>query len=169
MRARSDPSDLTKVVVDLPNHWATGSESMWARPLGGGLYEIRNVPFYAYGLNHLDVVRAIAPSADDPPVVRDVVRPSGHRTLRVYFNGTTRESEQADLLRQLDGYGASFEGAQSGHAIDVEPEGDYAAVQARLDQWARAGLLEYETCEARVPGSFDDLPGARRTPRDKSR
>ena len=43
---------------------------------------------------------------------------------------------------------------------NVEPEGDYAAVRAQLDEWEAAGLLEYETCEARVLGSFDDRPGS---------
>ena len=38
---------LVKIHVDLPNHWATGGESMWATPLGFDLYRIENVPFYA--------------------------------------------------------------------------------------------------------------------------
>lgn len=140
---------------------------MWARALGNGLFEIRNVPFYAYGLNHLDVVRAVGPSADDQPVVLELVRASGHHTLRVYFNGTTGASAHVELLRQLDGYRASFEGAHPGHyAIDVAPDGDDAAIRAQLDQWMRAGLLDYETCEARVPGSFDDHPRTAGTPRD---
>lgn len=160
----SGDDDLTKIVVPLPNHWAAESESMWARALGSGLFEIRNVPFYAYGLNHLDVVRAVELSADDTPVVQELVKASGHHTLRVFFNGTTRGSEHVELLRQLDVYRASFEHARAGHfAIDVEPGGDYAAIRARLDQWMRAGLLDYETCEARVPGSFDDHPRGDKT------
>lgn len=166
----SAPSDLTKIVVDLPNHWATGGESMWARELGNGLFEIRNIPFYAYGLNLLDVVRAIEPSPQDTPIVRELARVSGHRTLRVFFNGTTREAEHIDLLRQLDGYRASFERAHPGHyAIDVAPDGDYAAVRERLEQWTRAGLLDYETCEARVSGRFDDPICAARTAGDQER
>lgn len=34
----NDP-DLTKLHIDLPNHWATGGESLWARSLGDDLYE----------------------------------------------------------------------------------------------------------------------------------
>lgn len=165
----SGHDDLRKIVVPLPNHWAAERESMWARALGNGLFEIRSVPFYAYGLNHLDVVHAVESSADDEPVVLELVRASGHHTLRVYFNGTTRGSEHVELLRQLDGYQASFEHARAGHfAVDVQPDGDYAAVRARLDQWMRAGLLDYESCEARVPGSFDDHPRAGTTPRDEA-
>ena len=43
-------------------------------------------------------------------------------------------------------------------AIDVEPEGNYEEVCERLAAWESAGLLEYETCEARIVGSFDDAP-----------
>ena len=46
-----------QVRVDLPNHPLTESETLWARPLEDGRFEVRNVPFYAYGLNFLDLVR----------------------------------------------------------------------------------------------------------------
>src|SRR5689334_3280740 len=73
---------LTKVHVDLPNHWAVGGESMWARPLGGSAYEIHNVPFYAYDLSFLDVVEAIPANPTQKPSILRVIRRSGHRTLR---------------------------------------------------------------------------------------
>ena len=73
-----DASDnLTKVHIDLPNHWGTGGESMWARALAEDRYEIRNVPFYAYGLNFLDVVLANSDDPDLKPEVRRVVQASG--------------------------------------------------------------------------------------------
>jgi hypothetical protein len=141
---------LTKIVVDLPNHWATGGEGMWAKPLGKDLYEIRNVPFYAYGLNFGDVVRAIQPAIDKKPVVAELVWASGHRTLRVTFTDSLAESERPELLRSLSEMKASFEGANKRYfALDIEPAGDYNAVCDRLADWEANGLLEYETCEAR--------------------
>jgi len=98
----SQGDDLTKIVVDLPNHWATGGESMWARPLGEDLFEVRNIPFYAYGLNFLDIVRAVEPSPDKKPVVLELVKSSRHKTLRVSFNDTIPESERPELLRRLN-------------------------------------------------------------------
>ena len=86
--------ELTKIVVDLPNHWATSGEAMWARPLSADLYEIRNVPFYAYGLNFEDVVRAVEPGPDEKPVVIEVVRASGHRTIRVFFTDAVPGAER---------------------------------------------------------------------------
>jgi hypothetical protein len=156
----SQDDDLTKIVVDLPDHWATGGESMWAAPLGDDLFEVRNVPFYAYGLNFLDIVRAVEPSPSKKPVVSELVKSGGHNTLRVSFTDALPESERPELLRRLNDHRAYFEGANSGYfAIDVGPDGDYVAVRSQLDEWAEAGLLQYETCEARVPGSFDDRPG----------
>jgi hypothetical protein len=153
--------DLTKVVVDLPNHWATSGESMWAKRLGGDLYEIRNVPFYAYGLNFGDVVRAIEPAPDKKPAVLEVVRASGHRTLRVSFTKSLPPAERPDLFTSLNSLKASFEGANAIYfAIDVEPAGNYQAVCDRLAQWEAQGLLGYETCEPRSAGSFDDVPGS---------
>jgi hypothetical protein len=150
---------LTKIVVDLPNHWATGGEGMWAKHLGQDLYEIRNVPFHSYGLNFGDVVRAVEPAPDKKPVVAEVVRPSGHRTLRVFFAESVAEASRLELLRSLDDLQASFERATERHfALDIEPEGDYQAVCARLAKWEGEGLLEYETCEQRAVGRFDDGP-----------
>ena len=151
--------DLTKIVVDLPHHWATRGESIWGQPLGNDLYEVRNVPFYAYGLNFGDVVRAIEPSSDQKPVAVEVVEASGHQPLRVSFTNTLADKDRPELLRELNVHRAYFEGANASYfAIDVQPEGDYAAVRAQLDDWEGRGLLGYETCEARVPGSFDDRP-----------
>lgn len=155
----SDDEKLTKVVVDLPNHCLMSGESMWARPLGGDLYEIRNIPFYAYGLNFLDVVRAVASNPERKPEISELVRPGGHRTLRVIFLDKRTEAEQANLLKQLNSLNSSFEvGTPSHFAIDIESEGDYGAVCDQLQAWESDGILEYETCEARNPDSFDANP-----------
>lgn len=150
---------LTKILVDLPNHWAIGIESMWARPLGADLYELRNVPVHAYGLNFLDVVEALPSPQVGKPVVCRVVERGGHRTLRVMFNDACAMEKRVPMLASLRAWGASVEGAtKTLFAIDVEPAGDYDAICARLWDWEREGLLEFETCEERAPGSFDDAP-----------
>lgn len=154
--------NLTKVHIDLPHHWGTGGESLWVRPLGRDLYELRNVPFYAYDLNYLDVVHATEDAPDLKPSVRRVVRRSGHRTLRVFADETISPEHAVELLSTLQKSGASFERATARYfALDIEPNGDYDAITAQLEKWENDGLLAYETCEARVSGSFDDLPGSR--------
>jgi hypothetical protein len=147
--------DLTKVLVDL----ATGSESMWARPLGDGLFELDNSPFYAYDLNYKDVVYAVAMHPDQKPLVRRVERRGGHRTLRARFGDSVPKPHRALLLKGSDRHGVTWEGADHRlFSLDIPPEGNYQAVCDQLWRWEQEGLLEYETCEARVEGSFDDVP-----------
>ena len=155
----SHPNGLTKVRVDLPNHCFVIGEYLWARPLGRDLYELRNVPMGAYGLNCGDVVRATRDRPTEAPEVRFVVRRSGHRTYRLFFGENVGERRKLKLVRSLEGFGVGFErGTASVFALDLEPDADVAAVQERLDRWHRRGLLHWETCQERLPGSFDDLP-----------
>jgi hypothetical protein len=149
-------TNLTKVYVDLPQHWATGGESLWAKVMGDGLYEIDNIPFYAYGINCRDVVRAIAKQADQKPQVEEVVRSGGHKTLRFFFAKDLAVDAQQDTLDSLRLLHVSFERADERYiAVDVPPSVDYAAVCSALAALEGSGLLEYETCEIRVAGRFD--------------
>ncbi|WP_394390150.1 DUF4265 domain-containing protein [Shewanella woodyi] len=151
--------ELEKVHIDLPNHWAIGGESFWATPLGNDLYRIENVPFFAYGLNFLDVVLATADSDKLKPEIRKVVNISGHRTYRIIFKNETKREKQVELLETLEQYEASYERADAINvAVDIKPSGDHIAVYDQLDEYEQAGFLSFETCEARIEGSFDDIP-----------
>src|SRR5438477_12605988 len=62
---RDGPERLVKVVIDTNGHWSgIASESLWAAPTDDGYYQLRNSPFYAYGLSWGDVVEAL-PFGDD--------------------------------------------------------------------------------------------------------
>jgi hypothetical protein len=87
---------LTKIYIDLPNHWWLKGESFWAKSLGDDLFEIQNVPFCAYGLNFGDVVKAIQQSPDLKPEIIEVVRKSGNQTLRVHFM-VDRDQQQTHI------------------------------------------------------------------------
>jgi hypothetical protein len=155
----SSKEELIKVLVELPNHWATSGESMWARPVGNDLYELENSAFYAYDLNYRDVVCAVADDPRHKPIVRRVERRSGHRTLRVLFLKQVSDPQRTLLLKGLDRFGVTWEGADGRlFSLDIPAESHYQPVCDQLWAWEEAGLLEYESCEARVPGSFDDAP-----------
>jgi hypothetical protein len=140
------PERLAKVSIDLPGDSSVSVESFWALPLGDGLYELRNSPWLAYDLHFGDVVRA---EPDDPgalPRIREVVRRSGHRTLRVIFHESVSQEEELNLLKSLHRWQGFHEHASGRYyAIDVGPEGDYGAVCDQLWQWEQEGKLEYET------------------------
>lgn len=148
--------ELEKVYVDLPNHWATGGESMWAKPLGNDLYQIQNIPFYAYGLNYLDIVKVDSSDETIKPVVLEVVEPSGFMTLRIVFMDGFEEQAQSELFNELNQFKVEIERDNENYvALSIEPEGDYEAVYEKLSEFEIKGVLEFETCEAREPNSFD--------------
>lgn len=148
--------NLAKVHVDLPNHWATGGESLWARDLGSGRFRIENVPFYAYDINFYDIVEARALGPDLKPSVMRVLERSGHQTIRVLFDNATSEEERIERLNSLADLHVSYERCNQRYfALDLEPDASANEVRDRLDTWTTEGVLEYETCEARQPGSFD--------------
>ena len=153
---------LTKLQVELPNHGGVGGESMWARELGANRFRLENVPFYAYDLNFHDVVEAHPLGADQQPTVQRVIERSGHTTLRVRFEDDVSEERRLELLHSLQPLSVSYERYGPPYfALDLEPGADVDAVRDRLDAWYAEGLLDYETCEARVEGSFDAAPDDR--------
>jgi hypothetical protein len=150
------PEGLVKLRVDLPNHPLVTGETLWGKHLRDDLYEIRNVPFHAYGLNFCDVVETVAQAAGEPRLVRRVHRRSGHRTLRVTFTEEALLEERVPSLMKLRPLGGTFEGASQAYfAIDVEPEGDYLAICHQLEELRDQGLLSFETGESLDDVSFD--------------
>lgn len=151
------PDNMTKVCIDLPNHWWLKGESFWAKPLGNRLYELQNVPFCAYGLNFGDIVRAVAASPDRKPEITQVVERSGNQTVRVSF--LIDREKQAPCIDRLQALGAEVERANATFvALNVPPGVDIEALREHLDAQEAQGILHFETCEERVPGSFDDHP-----------
>ncbi|MBH1987987.1 MAG: DUF4265 domain-containing protein [Burkholderiales bacterium] len=153
-----DP-DLVKICVELPHHWWLKGESFWAQPLGQDLYRLENVPFCAYDLNFGDVVQATADREDLKPEIRAVVERSGHQTLRIRFSDPLNREAQEPVIAALQALGGELERANGQFlAIDIPPGVSIDALRDALDEQVDAGALEYETCEARVPGSFDAAP-----------
>ncbi len=153
----ASPDELTNVCVELPNHWWLKGESFWARPLGNDLYELQNVPFCAYGLNFGDIVRAVPASPERKPEITEVVERSGNETLRVSFS--VEREQQAPFIEGLQALGAEAERANATFVALNVPRGvDLDALLSHLDALEEDGVLHFETCEERVPGSFDDRP-----------
>ncbi len=95
------------------------------------------------------------------PSILRVVERSGNRTIRIFFQEDVEEEERLPRLRSLSPLHVSFERCSARYfVLDLEPEADIEGVRERLVMWEREGVANYETCEARVPGSFDDAPSA---------
>lgn len=155
--------ELVKIYIDLPGHWAAVSgESVWGREVGEGLYEVDNIPFYAYGVNYRDVVRTVTDDPSLKPRAVSVARRSGYRTHRIFMPDQPRD-RQRELLDQLRPYGVDVERCDDALiAISVAPDADEEELYRVLDRLEEQELLEYETCEAGGedrPGLFDEFAG----------
>lgn len=79
--------------------------------------------------------------------------------MRVRFADEVARDERLRLLATLQELNVTFEGVNAIHfALDLPPATSEDTVVARLELWLAEGWAEYETCEARVAGSFDDVP-----------
>jgi hypothetical protein len=107
---------LTKVRIDVsPADWhSAAAETLWAMPLGANQFRLENSPFYAKGYSYLDVVYAEMIQDEGIPVVRHVVRKSGHSTYAIWvINGVESNGNFSQYWEPIEILGCSFEGVQS--------------------------------------------------------
>jgi hypothetical protein len=144
---------LARLLVDLPNHWSSRrTEGLWARQVGEDLYELEDVPFFAYGLNRRDLVRTKRRSR----LVREVVRWRGHTTFRMVFRDAGTPARHRSLLDELVAMKVSAATwTDDFFALDAPPDSDVDALHEHLERLEAEDLLGFETCEARRPGTFD--------------
>ncbi|MCK2216783.1 DUF4265 domain-containing protein [Actinomadura sp. ATCC 31491] len=87
-------------------------EQIWLGDLGGGMYEVRCIPFRVYGLALGDIVDI----SSDGSLISSLVRPSGRKVLRVLLipslgaerlstviNSINMKIGEADLLFEWSG------------------------------------------------------------------
>jgi hypothetical protein len=144
-KQRTKPSEeLAKIVFNLPeSHVSVSTESLWAEPLGAGLYRLRNVPFYMYGVSEQDIVRA--EENEGRLVVTGIVDRGGHSTYRIFLPERTSEEEFSKDWISLRELGCTYERATRRLiAIDVPPHADVYAVYEALESGERDRLWEFE-------------------------
>jgi len=138
---------LEKILIELePGHWSgrTG-ERVWAKPLGERRYEIRNTPWYAYDVNWGDVVRCEGMSPANLPIVAEVLRSGGHRTLRVFYLGDDNDEREA-ILAEINRAGAQYENADGmTYALDIAPNANLGELLRYLSEKEAADVLAWES------------------------
>ena len=160
MSTPQEDSELVRVIVGFEFHWAEiDAETFWAKPLGDDRYELRNVPFFAYGLNFGDVVVATKDEDEEFPLIDHVERSGGHSTFRIQPNEEADPLALTEALESLAALGVGVERANAGLvAIDCPPEVDDDVIFDRLEDLAADGLLEFETCEQQRDDGFGPMP-----------
>jgi hypothetical protein len=116
-------------------------ESLWALPVGEGLFKLDNIPFFATGVAVDDIVSA----QEEGGVLRyrEVVQPSAHSTLRVIVYD---EAEVARVRALFSEKGCSTELSHIPGliAIDVPPAVSLEALKPILDEGRAQERWDYE-------------------------
>lgn len=118
------------------------AERLWAIRVTDGLYQLDSIPFFARRVSSGDVVTA-EEQQDGVIEFREVVRPSGHSTVRVLLHD---EAGADGARQQFAGLGCAWEGSHlpSLFAVDIPPEVDYRAVRRLLREGAAVSRWEFE-------------------------
>jgi hypothetical protein len=141
-------SELVKVNFALPpddQAQRVEAENLWAKPLGGDRYRIDNIPFYAYGISHEDVV--LADEVDGRLKFREVAARSGHSTYRVLVKDSAGHDSSGfqKLWTRLSELGCTHEVAKRRWiTIDVPPASDVFAVYQILEEGMAEGVWTFE-------------------------
>ncbi|HZH76357.1 MAG TPA: DUF4265 domain-containing protein [Archangium sp.] len=117
------------------------TEAMWVIRRDEG-YEIDNIPFYVKELAQGDVV---AGRQDESGLFwfSELVRPSGHSTIQLWFSHEEEVESVREALRQM-GCASEVSDLPRLVAVDVPPDVPYEKVKAFLEQCEHAGRFEYQ-------------------------
>lgn len=112
-------------------------ENIWLRKKKGNLYQVRNIPFWAYNMSLDDIVEAEPDEDGEGLFIKRVVEKSGNKTVRVAFQGKQGvESAEGvkfrDYLKKRKLQYEIFEPQMFG--INVPSEEEYNLLSDRLDE-----------------------------------
>lgn len=118
-------------------------EGVWACPVSDG-FKIDNIPFYVREIALDDIVTA-ENDAGGMLRYKELVRSSGHSTIRLWF-AKNKEEHIASVRQMLRDLGCESEQSDRPRlvAVDVPPSVSYECVRAVLDEQEKIGVFEYE-------------------------
>lgn len=103
-------------------------ETPWADYLGNDQYQLKNFPFFYYGLSYDDIFEAkIIHEDDDRPYLTKIIKKSGHKTVRVIFEKSIKESDEGlNILNAVKEMGCGYEGnGTKFFVINIQPHCDF--------------------------------------------
>ena len=121
----------------------SATESLWAEPVSGGRYRLRNSPFYALGVSAEDIV--LAQEEEGLLFFTGVALRGGHSTYRIMKAKGLRPEDFARYWEPLRRVGCSYEeGLGRLLAVDVPPRVDIQHVDSLLEQGEQAQVWHFE-------------------------
>lgn len=138
--------DLVKIFFHLEQdedgYPPVATESLWAKKVPGGGYQLDNVPFYAKGVSWNDIVEA-EPDEDGALNYKKVIRQAGHSTIRVIVFDA---AEVSPLRKELEKLGCDSEQDYVPQlmSVDIPPAEGIRNIWSLLEQGLSGDRLEYE-------------------------
>lgn len=125
----------------------TDTETPWALDMGNNQYQLKNFPFFFYGLSFNDIFEAKPSEAhpDDPhPYFVRLIEKSGHRTVRIFLKNSIQDSvPAAQVLEQLKALHCGYEGNGSTFfVVNIQPHCDFEAVIALIENSPEVEMWE---------------------------
>ncbi|XXF78238.1 DUF4265 domain-containing protein [Myxococcaceae bacterium GXIMD 01537] len=109
------------------------TERLWAEPVSEDRYQLRNSPFYAFGVSTEDVV--FAQMRDGMLTFSGVAQPGGHSTYRLIKNPGASGQLFSECWEPLRARGCTFEeGPGRLLSVDVVPEANIHEIYGLLEQ-----------------------------------
>ncbi|WFU15946.1 DUF4265 domain-containing protein [Bradyrhizobium sp. CB3481] len=157
-------NSLIKVRFELDaSEWhGHGTETLWAMPMPGSEwpnFQINNSPFFATGINYLDVVAAKPTGHDQIFDFVTVTERSGHSTYMLLMQ--LAEARTGVYWGMLERMGCSYESAQISlsigerllYSVDVPPTADIYEVYEMLERGENEGVWLFQEGHADIPES----------------
>lgn len=119
-------------------------ETVWASRLDDDCYRLESLLFFVYGYALGDIV-SVTETEEQSPVVRGVVRRSGHSCYRVFLSGNLSSVEQTNTWPALTRLGCTYERATERlFAIDVPAETNIHSAYQLLNTGEKQGEWSFE-------------------------
>jgi hypothetical protein len=155
---QDDMTDFVKIGFEIEDSSIGSSiastETVWAKKVSDNQYEIRNIPFDAYGVSWGDIVSV--KSAPDGLLMYDkILEHRGHSTFRFKVFEDKGSVYTTALIKKINNLGCGTETSgviDNFAAIDVPPEVRPETVGDLLAEEARQEKLDFE--EASIPNTY---------------
>jgi hypothetical protein len=148
--------------LDVSDWHGHGTETLWAKPITEDerrIFQIRNSPFFANGINNLDVVFAEPTENNLVFDFLEIIERGRHSTYMLLMQPA--EARAAAYWNMLEKLGCSFEsmyvdlriGSRLLYSVDVEPTTDIYEVYEILESGQDQGAWMFQEGYANIPES----------------
>lgn len=125
---------------------ADSTESMWAVKKDQNCYELRNSPFFVFGVSFMDLVKCKI--CDEQLWFDGIISHSGNSTYRIILQETHQIRSFSEAWRELKQFGCTFESMVGDGSIlyttNVPSNADIHQVYKILEKGESQGIWEFQ-------------------------